>query len=192
MLYTNKAINIISFFITVILFLILNFCFLETPKNSLENLINIMSIIPKRNEESKESEEPMGEEAIDLGNWYLEIPKINLKAPIAEGIDVETLNTKIGHFEDTSLLNGNIGLAAHNRGYQYNYFENLKKLEIEDEIIYTYEENKKIYQINKIEIIKNTDWSYLESSEENKITLITCVENEPQYRRCVQAIELEN
>ena len=30
------------------------------------------------------------------------------------------------------------------------------------------------------------------SSEENKITLITCVENEPKYRRCVQAVEAEN
>ena len=46
--------------------------------------------------------------------------------------------------------------------------------------------------ITKIEIIKNTDWSYLEKTEKNKITLITCVENEPQYRRCVQAEETEN
>ena len=30
---------------------------------------------------------------------------------------------------------------------------------------------------------------FLEKTEENTITLITCVENEPEYRRCVQAIE---
>ena len=51
---------------------------------------------------------------------------------------------------------------------------------------------KKTYKIDIIEIIKNTDWSYLDKTEENKITLITCVENEPKYRRCVQATEIEN
>ena len=51
---------------------------------------------------------------------------------------------------------------------------------------------KKTYKIDIIERIKNTDWSYLDKTEENKITLITCVENEPKYRRCVQATEIEN
>lgn len=83
-----------------------------------------------------------------------------------------------------------MGLAAHNRGYEYNFFENLKEVKINDEIIYTYENYKKTYIIDKIEIIENTDWSYLENYDENKITLITCVENEPKYRRCVQATEL--
>ena len=29
--------------------------------------------------------------------------------------------------------------------------------------------------------------SLIEDTEKDKITLITCVENEPEYRRCVQA-----
>ena len=40
-------------------------------------------------------------------------------------------------------------------------------------------------------IIKDIDWEPLENTKENKITLITCVENEPEYRRCIQAIEKE-
>ena len=35
----------------------------------------------------------------------------------------------------------------------------------------------------------NTDIDVLENTEENILTLITCVENEPNYRRCVQAEE---
>ena len=128
----------------------------------------------------------------DIEKWYIEIPKINLKAPIAEGTDGDTLNTKIGHFSETDSTTGNIGLAGHNRGYEYNYFQNLKKLKIDDEIIYKYLDYKKTYKIDKIEIIQNTDWSYLEKTDENKITLITCVENEPQYRRCIQGTEIEN
>ena len=35
--------------------------------------------------------------------------------------------------------------------------------------------------------IKKSIWKDLENTEDDKITLITCVENEPHYRRCVQA-----
>ena len=33
------------------------------------------------------------------------------------------------------------------------------------------------------------EFDELEETEENTITLITCIENEPEYRRCVRAIE---
>lgn len=102
---------------------------------------------------------------------------------------MDILNTYVGHFEETSLTKGNVGLAGHNRGYEKNYFENLKKLKRGDEIKYKYNDFEKKYVVDKIETIKNTDWSYLENTKENKITLITCVENQPDYRRCVQAIE---
>lgn len=112
-----------------------------------------------------------------------------MKAPIAEGVEAETLNLYVGHFGETSKQLGNIGLAAHNRGYEKNYFENLKKVKEKDEIKYKNDEFEKTYIVEINEIIKNTDWSYLEEDDENKITLITCVENEPEYRRCVQAVE---
>lgn len=191
MLYTNRSINLISLFITTIIFLILNFCFFSEQQNPIENISNIISDKFEEKDNKNAEETNVEKQPLDLGNWYIEIPTINLKAPIAEGTDNETLNTKVGHFEETDLLEGNVGLAAHNRGYEYNFFENLKKLKIEDEIIYTYENMKKTYKVEKIEIIENTDWSYLEKTDENKITLITCIENEPLYRRCVQAVELE-
>ena len=74
-------------------------------------------------------------------------------------------------------------------GYQINYFENLKNVKKGDEIKYKYENFEMIYLIDKIEVIRSTDWSHLENTDENKITLITCVENEPNFRRCVQGIE---
>ena len=124
-------------------------------------------------------------------NWYIEIKSINIKAPIEETTEAEVLSRAVGHFEKSALQEGNIGLAAHNRGYEVNYFENLKSVKIGDEIIYQYNDFKMIYEIDTIEIIKDTDWSYLEKTDENKITLITCVENEPTYRRCVQATQKE-
>ena len=123
--------------------------------------------------------------------WQIEIPKISLIANIAEGTTKEVLNQYVGHFEKTQKEEGNVGLAGHNRGYDVNYFKDLKKLEEGDEIIYKHNKFEKTYEIEKCRIIKDTDWKYLENTEENMLTLITCVENQPEYRRCIQAVEKE-
>lgn len=104
---------------------------------------------------------------------------------------MDILNNTVGHFEETPITLGNIGLAGHNRGYEKNYFQRLKNVKKGEEIKYKYNDFEKTYIIDTIEIIKNTNWNYLENTQENKITLITCVENEPDYRRCVQATEKE-
>lgn len=125
----------------------------------------------------------------ETDNWKLEIPKIDLCAGINFGTTEEVMNKYIGHFENTNLWNGNVGLAAHNRGYPVNYFGKLKELQIGDEIKYTTVYGTKTYKVAVSTIIKDTDWSYLEETKDNRITLITCVENEPEYRRCIQGIE---
>lgn len=123
--------------------------------------------------------------------WQIEIPKISLIANIAEGTTKEVLNQYVGHFEESQTECGNIALAAHNRGYKVNYFKDLKKLEQGDVIKYKHNEFEKIYEVEKCRIIKDTEWEYLENTDENMLTLITCVENQPEYRRCIQAIEKE-
>lgn len=121
--------------------------------------------------------------------WQIQIPSIELIADIKDGTDKETLNKYVGHFIETPLENGNIGLAAHNRGYDFNYFSRLKEVIEGDEIIYKYKEIERVYEVVKNKIIKDTDVKVLDNTEENVLTLITCVENEPEYRRCVQAKE---
>ena len=63
-------------------------------------------------------------------------------------------------------------------------------IETGDKIIYYTEKGKKEYKVVVNEIIYQTDWSYIENTEDNRITLITCVENMYEYRRCVQAVEI--
>ena len=121
--------------------------------------------------------------------WQIEIPAISLVANIEEGTDKDILNQYVGHFIATQKENGNVGLAAHNRGYEVNYFQDLKLLKKGDEIKYKYNEFEKVYEVEKCRIIKDTDWEYLENTEDNRLTLITCVENQPEYRRCIQAVE---
>lgn len=75
-------------------------------------------------------------------------------------------------------------------GYPVNYFGKLKDLQIGDEIIYKTKYGIRKYEVNIKTVIKDTDWSYLKNTEDNKITLITCVENKPELRRCIQALEI--
>lgn len=185
-IFSNKNINSISLFITIIIFLVLNL-FINMFFNINFSPIKFQEKTTQENTISYNAEIKRNEDY----NWYIEIKSIGLKAPIEESTDLKVLSRAVGHFKETSLKEGNIGLAAHNRGYEVNYFENLKSVNIGDEVIYNYNNFNNKYIIDKIEIIKETDWSYLEKTNDNKITLITCVENEPNLRRCVQATEKE-
>ena len=160
----------------------------------------VIQILMKQNTiETEINESIMGQQEIKLVEttiekadiWQIEIPQISLIANIAEGTTKEVLNKYVGHFEQTQKEFGNIGLAAHNRGYEVNYFKNLRLLKKGDEIKYKYNQFEKIYEVEKCRIIKDTEWEYLENTEDNMLTLITCVENQPEYRRCIQAVEKE-
>ena len=172
------------------LLIIIIFCLLQIFINQYEIETEIdKEIMEKTNIEKEEI--PVIEQIDKREIWQIEIPKIFLIADISEGTTKGVLNQYVGHFERTSKENGNIGLAAHNRGYDVNYFKDLKLLKEGDEIKYKHNEFEKIYEVEKCRIIKDTEWKYLEETEENMLTLITCVENQPEYRRCIQAIEKE-
>ena len=127
------------------------------------------------------------DEIIYNKKWYLEINTINLIAEINEGTEENILEDYIGHFSSTPVNVGNVGLAAHNRGYKNNYFSRLKELKIGDKINYYIDGHKFEYEVSEILIIYETDWSMLENTKDNRITMITCVENREKYRLCVQA-----
>lgn len=190
--YSTIYINIVSFVISIIIFFILVIFYSNsnqiTQKSVLKAGFKVENEIENIQINSKEIEKNNKEEDKQK-SWFLEIPCINLKANIQEGTTKEVMDEAIGHFLETSKNIGNIGLAAHNRGYKNNYFENLKKIKEGDEIYYYYDGIVRKYIVIKHCIIKDVDWSYLENTEENTITLITCVENEPEYRRCIQGIE---
>ena len=197
--YTCKYINLLSLFISIMIFSIINFTIFNFNINkadynvsfSGQNLNEIPSKVENVNLENNIVEKVVSNQVDNTNEWSLEIPIISLKANISEGTTKEVMDTYIGHFEESPRDSGNVCLAAHNRGYENNYFANLKKLKKGDEIIYRYKNVEKRYIVQKHEIIKDTDWTNLENTEENMITLITCVENEPEFRRCIQAEELK-
>ena len=203
MLYTKRYVNIVSLIITIIIFITTNQIKINiTPISNLfkRNLVLVELSSNNINQETKEDtplienknqENNETEEIEKNTNWKIVIPKISLEAEISEGTRKEVMDKFVGHFEETTKTNGNVGLAAHNRGYAVNYFARIKELKEGDEIIYKYNDFEKKYIVIENKIIKDTDWEDLEETEENKNTLITCVENEPEYRRCIQGIEKE-
>ena len=120
----------------------------------------------------------------------LEIPKLNIKAPVKEGTTQSILKYSVGHFSNSSNWNGNIALASHNRGdYVAHYFSNINELVVGDEIIYKTKFGERRYEVVENKKIDSRDWSVISQTAQNKVTLITCVKNEPESRLCVQAIE---
>lgn len=120
----------------------------------------------------------------------LTIPDILLEnAPIRESVELNTLAQSIGHFPSTSIYVGNVGLASHNSGSNGDFFKNLKNIKIGSEIYYQSQFGTKRYVVTTKEIIDDEDWSYLEETTDNRITLITCVRGQSEKRLCVQAVE---
>lgn len=172
-------------------FIIFSICNSKNIEREHESNCNITNEIINTKEITNNTQK-LEYEIIDYNIWKLEIPKINLVANISEGTEKNVLDEYIGHFKETQKSTGNIGLAAHNRGYKVNYFNRLKELEKGDEIYYTYNGKKSVFVVNTRTIIEDTDWSKLQNTEDNILTLITCVENQPNYRRCIQAVRIEN
>lgn len=198
--YSKLQINFLSFFICCLIFLI-SFSiskFISSKFNSnskinditisqnIENIVNNEDTSKLNNNSSILNYENLNKYA-----WALKIPKIDLYAEIAEGTDSQTLNKYIGHFEESKKESGNVCLAAHNRGYDVNYFSRVKELEIGDEIYYLINENEYKYKIDEILVIYETDWTVIENTEEDRITLITCIENRDAYRLCVRGVKYE-
>ena len=116
----------------------------------------------------------------------IKIDKIGYEGPIYEGTTLDTLAKGVGHLSNSPYFNGNVCLAAHNTS---KFWAKLNTLENGDTITYTSFLGTKEYVVSNIEIIDETDWSDTENTEDNRITLITCVKGQKEKRLCVQALE---
>lgn len=116
----------------------------------------------------------------------LKVPKLGLNVKVYEGEN--NLEKGVGHFTDTAVFTGNVAIAGHNRGVN-SYFGEIHNLKTGDEIIYTTKLGTKKYAVTSVRKINAADFSFLRETSDNRLTLITCVKNEPNFRRCVQARE---
>ncbi len=129
-------------------------------------------------------------------NWQIAIPKINLIAPISEGSDIVTLRNNVGHITGTGLSKGNISLAGHTNTANYKngifYFDRINELDVADMVYYRINNQDYIFKVENKKVVSENDLSVLGESEENKLTLITCIEGQRRNRLIVICTEYEN
>lgn len=119
----------------------------------------------------------------------LSIPAIGLDVDVVQGTDSAALKKGAGHFTNTSVWNGNVAVAAHNRGAN-SYFGKIHTLNTGDTITLTTQYGTRTYSVTSVMKIDETDNSMLAATTDNCITLFTCVRNERDYRWCVRAVEV--
>ena len=117
--------------------------------------------------------------AIGVKNYYL-----------WQGETSANMNKGLGHFTSTSVWDGNVGLCGHNRGTKY-VIGAIKDLEIGDTVTYTTSAGTRTYEVASVRKIDSNDWSYLDPTSDNRITMITCVSGDSSHRWCVQAVETD-
>ena len=116
----------------------------------------------------------------------IEIPTLGLSVRICQGTDSAALVKGAGHFTNTSIWDGNVAIAGHNRGVN-NHFGKIHTLNVGDTIKLMTKLGERSYEVYSVAKIGADDTSVLNDSAENIITLVTCVMNQPDYRWCVQA-----
>ena len=116
----------------------------------------------------------------------LSIPSIDLSVKVYQGSGDSSLAKGVGHFENTSIWDGNVCLAGHNRGVN-TYFGKIHTLNPGNTIQLTTKLGTRTYQVKSVQKIASTQVSVLDATAQNQLTLITCVANESSYRWCVTA-----
>lgn len=120
---------------------------------------------------------------------HLVVEKAGIDFPVYEGTEESSILYGAGHFDWMSAWNGNVGLAGHNRGVT-NHFGEIHNLEKGDIIKYSTSYGTRSYAVESVTKIYCTDFSLLEVTTDNRITLVTCVADDADYRWVVQGVEV--
>ncbi len=112
----------------------------------------------------------------------MEIPKIDVYLPIADGVDLATLKFALGHMPSSAKLGqvGNSVVAGHRCHSAGVYFNRLDEVEIDDLVTVKSGGKDYVYKVYEILVVEPTDTSVLRGSKDSKVlTLITCT---PKYK----------
>ena len=122
-------------------------------------------------------------ESFDAPPGVLEISSLKLTVPIFVGTSDLVLNRGVGWIQGTAMPgeDGNIGLAGHRDGY----FRVLKDIKLGDAIEVQSAGRTMRYRVTSLKIVKPSDVSVLDPTDEPSVTLVTCypfyyVGNAPQ------------
>ena len=117
--YTRLTVSLITIVLVIFILTTVNLAYeslqnnRHTEENSYEEIQKEETIVIDEDEKI----ETLLKNTSDLNEnlWQVEIPTISLVAPIAQDTTQEVMKKYVGHFTNTAIWKGNVGLAAHNR-----------------------------------------------------------------------------
>ena len=121
----------------------------------------------------------------------IKIPSLKIDMKLWEGETNTSMKKGLGHYSSTSAWDGNVGACGHNRGTKY-AIGSIKNLKLGDTITYTTMYGTRTYSVTLVKTISNSDWSYLQATSDNRLTLTTCLADHPESRVVVQAVEVRS
>ena len=126
-------------------------------------------------------------------NVVVEIPELNIKAPVLDGVGNDTLRQAAGHFENTGDVGkGNYCIAGHSSVIYKEFFNNLKNVQKGMEI-YLYDKSKNRYTyVVTDSFIVNPDGTWiLNDFEDVRVTIVTCTDDGTQRQVVVGKMTTE-
>lgn len=115
--YTRLTVSLITTVLAVFILTTVNLAYESLQNGKLTEEISKETEIEETLEVDKDTnfETFLNINYANLELWQIEIPKIDLIAPIAQDTTQEVMKKYVGHFTNTAIWKGNVGLAAHNR-----------------------------------------------------------------------------
>lgn len=145
-------------------------------------------LLPSTSQTASLNTTPWYYEDGSIGTLY--VARTGKTIKVYEGEDLTNLAKGAGHFSSTSVWDGNVALAGHNRGNSA-YFSFVKDLKDGDTLTYTTKYGTRTYKVYSKTQIDEYDNLPLSWSNDNILTLITCVANVPELRYCAIAREIK-
>ncbi len=114
---------------------------------------------------------------VELGDAaaLLEIPKIDIKKLVVEGVGVEDLKSGPGHYPETPMPGekGNAAIAGHRTTYGAPFYD-LNELSPGDPIFVTTGAGRFRYDVVESKVVSPDEVSVLNPTEDDRLTLTTC------------------
>ena len=105
------------------------------------------------------------------------------------GESMQSMDNGSAHFSDTGLNFGNTVLIGHNRGRSNGFFIFVKDLQVGQRLTLEANGITKTYVVAEMYKIHATDTELLMQFQDSRLSLLTCWEDEKDYRHAVIAFE---
>jgi len=153
-------------------------------------LIGIFGIAKKQKPAPQPTPTPVAQAAPKYTDFHLEIPSLNINAPIIADVDgndktayFKSLEGGVAHFRGTAKPgeNSNTFIFGHSSYYWWaagdykTIFSTLPDIKEGDEIDVWYQEKEFKYKVSETQVVDPTDVDVLKPTSSEQLTLMTCV-----------------